>query len=81
MKDIIVVALVVVAFAWVVTMHVAIAFGLARRKPRWRALVAFVLVVPAPYWAWREQMRTRAGLWVFGVAVYLVALFLASRGS
>jgi hypothetical protein len=78
-KDTILVALVVIGFAFVITMHVAIAFGLARRKPRWRALVAFALVVPAPYWAWREHMRTRAGLWVLGVAVYLVALLLASR--
>jgi CelD/BcsL family acetyltransferase involved in cellulose biosynthesis len=60
---------------------VAIAFGLARRKPRWRALVAFALVLPAPYFAWREHMRARAGMWVGGVLVYLVALLLASRGS
>jgi hypothetical protein len=80
-KDIILVALVVVAFAWVITVHVAIAFGLAQRKPWWRALIAFAFAPLAPYWAWREHMRTRAGLWVGGVVVYLVALLLASRGS
>ena len=78
MKDIILLALVVVAFAWVVTVHVAITFGLARKKPRWRALVAFALLLPAPYFAWREQMKKRAGMWVGGVLVYLVALLLAS---
>ena len=81
MKDLILVALVVVGFAWVITMHVAIAFGLAQRLPRWRALVAFLLVLPAPYWAWQEKMRTRASLWVVGVVVYLISLLLASRGS
>jgi hypothetical protein len=80
-KDIVIVALLVLAFAWVVTLHVAIAFGLARRKPRWRALVAFALVLPAPYFAWRAQMRARAGMWVGGAVVYLVALLLASHGT
>jgi hypothetical protein len=80
-KDIIVVALLVVAFAWVVTMHVSIAFGLARRRPRWRALVAFVLVIPGLVWAWREHMRTRVWLWIGGLIVYLVMLVIASRGS
>lgn len=77
MKDVIVVLLLLLAFAWLVTTHVAIAFGLARRRPRWRALVAFAVPPFAPYWAWREHMRTRAGLWMGGVVVYLVALVLA----
>ena len=81
MKDLIVVALLVVAFAFVVTMHVAIAFGLAKRRPRWRALVAFVVPPFAPYWAWQEHMRKRMGFWIGGVVVYVAALILASRGS
>ena len=81
MKDMIVVALLLAAFAFVVTMHVAIAFGLARRKPRWRALVALVLPPFAPYWAWHEHMRLRMGFWVGGLVVYVTALVLASRGS
>lgn len=78
MKDIVVVALLVLAFASLVTTHVAIAFGLLRRRPRWRAVVALALPPLAPYWAWREQMRTRAALWVGALAVYAVALLLAS---
>ena len=78
MKDIIVVALVVVAFAWVVTMHVAIAFGLGQREPRWRGLIAFALPVIGPYWAWHAHMRKRVWLWLGGVIVYLVALVLSS---
>lgn len=79
MKDTIVVALLVVAFAFAVTMHVVIAFGLAQRKPRWRALVGFVVPPTAPYFAWKEHMRARAGLWTAFVAVYVVMLVLASR--
>lgn len=81
MRDLVIVALLVVAFAFVVTMHVAIAFGLAKRKPRWRALVAFVVPPLAPYWAWQENMRMRMGCWVGGMVVYLATLVLASRGS
>lgn len=79
MKDIIVVGLLVVAFAWLLTVHVAIVFGLAKRAPRWRAAAAFLVPVLAPYWAWREQMRARAGMWLGGLLLYLVALLLAGR--
>jgi hypothetical protein len=77
-KDIVLVAIVVLGFAWVVTAHVAITFGLLQKKPRWRALVGFAIAPLAPYWAWREQMRKRVWLWLAGVAVYAVALVLAS---
>ena len=80
MKDTIIVALLVTAFALVVTMHVVIAFGLAKHRPRWRALVAFAVPPFAPYWAWQQHMRTRSGLWIAAVVVYLVMLVLASRG-
>jgi hypothetical protein len=79
-RDIVVVALVIVGFAWLVTMHVVLTFGLARRTPRWRALVAFAVPPLAPYFAWREHMRTRVWLWIVGIVVYLVALTLALRG-
>jgi hypothetical protein len=81
MKDIVVVATLLVAFAFAITVHVTIGVGLLRRQPRWRALVAFVVPPFAPYWAWREHMRVRAQLWIGGVLVYLVALLLATRGS
>lgn len=79
MNDTVTVALLILAFAFVVTMHVVIAFGLVQRKPRWRALVGFVFPPAAPYWAWKEHMRTRAGLWVAFAVVYGVMLALASR--
>jgi hypothetical protein len=77
--DFVVVGLLVLAFAWLVTMHVAITVGLAQRRPRWRALVGLVVVPFAPYWAWRERMRTRVWLWGASAVLYLIALGLAFR--
>jgi hypothetical protein len=77
--DLVVVIVCTLAFACWVTMHVVIAIGLARRTPRWRALVGLVCVPLAPYWAWQEHMRKRAWLWGIGCAVYVVALALAMR--
>ena len=79
MKDPIVIGLLIVAFALLITVHVTIAFGLFKKPPRWRAPVAFFVPVMAPYWAWREHMRVRAGMWIGAVVVYLVALLLSSR--
>lgn len=78
MKDIVLVALVVVSFAWVMTAHAAIFFGLVRKQPRWRAIVAFLVAPLAPVFAWREKMRVRAGLWTFGVVLYVAARIAAS---
>jgi hypothetical protein len=46
-KDMIVVGALVFSFALLVTVHVVLLWGLAFRKPRWRALVAFVVPISA----------------------------------
>src|SRR5882762_2159020 len=53
-RDTLIVATTVFFFALLATVHLTIAFGLARRPPRWRALVAFVAFPLAPYFALRE---------------------------
>jgi hypothetical protein len=78
LRDIIVVAAVVIAFAAFVTAHVAIVWGLLWKPPRWRALVALVVVGGAPYWALRERMRVRAWIWIASAVVYLAARVAAS---
>jgi hypothetical protein len=78
LKDILLVGAVVLAFAFLVTAHLAIAVGLVARTPRWRALVALVLAPLAPYWAWREHMRVRAGIWTAGLLLYVAARIAAS---
>ncbi|MBX3263472.1 MAG: hypothetical protein KIS78_31140 [Labilithrix sp.] len=79
MKDTVVVALLVVAFALVITTHVALALGLAKRQPRWRGAVALVVPPLAPYWGWQEHMRKRVALWAGGLLLYVIMLVLASR--
>ena len=51
MKDAMLAGGLVLAFATLVTVHVAIVLGLAWRYPRWRALAALVVPPLAPYWA------------------------------
>lgn len=78
MKDMVLMGVVVLAFAFLVTAHLAIAVGLVAKTPRWRALVALVVAPLAPYWAWRDHMRVRAGIWVVGLVLYVIALIAAS---
>lgn len=73
MSDIIAFSLVVLAFAVAATAHVAIALGLSRRRPRWHGLVALFVIPLAPYWAFRENMRIRAAVWMVAAVGYAVA--------
>jgi hypothetical protein len=79
MRDLVAFIALTVAFAALVTVHVSIVWGLARRQPRWRAAVAFFVVPLAPYWALRDGMSKRATLWIGSVVVYAIARVLASR--
>ncbi len=74
----ILVAMVVLGFAALVTAHIAIAWGLLWRAPRYRALVALVVPPLAPYWAWREHMRVRAGIWAGALVLYVIARLIAA---
>lgn len=79
-RDAVALALLVLAFATLVTVHVALAAGLAGRTPRWRAPVALVVPPLAPWWGWRTRMRARTVLWLAAAAVYLALLAFALRG-
>jgi hypothetical protein len=74
----ILVGAVVLAFAFLVTAHLAIAVGLVSKPPKWRAPIALVVAPLAPYWAWREHMLVRAGLWAAGLVVYVIARVAAA---
>jgi hypothetical protein len=76
-KDLIVVATLVIALALFITAHVTITYGLAWRPPRWRALVAFFVAPLAPFWAWREHMRIRAGIWAAALVLYIIAMIVS----
>jgi hypothetical protein len=80
MRDIVVEATLILAFATLVTVHIFVAARLAlRARPRWRGLVAFAVPPLAPIWGLREGWRRSATLWVGALVVYLVALLAAIR--
>ena len=68
----------VVALAALVAVHLALVYGLVRRRPRYRALFALLVPPLAPYWGWDTGMRRRALLWVCALAAYAVGVGLAS---
>jgi hypothetical protein len=77
MRDIASLAVLLVGFAALLTVHIALVFGLARKTPRTRALAALVLVPLAPYWGIRERMFARAAIWIAAAATYAVGLVLS----
>jgi len=72
-RDTLLFATMILAFATAVTAHVSIAVALASHAPRWRALVALVAIPLAPYWAFREGMHLRAVLWIASALTYAFA--------
>jgi predicted DNA-binding transcriptional regulator len=77
MKDTAITASVVLAFATLVTAHVAILFGLVRRRHLAEGLGGFVLAPAAPWLALRRGMRAAPIAWLVSAAAYAVALVLA----
>ena len=72
--DTVIVALLVGSFATLVTVHLALAAGLVRRRPHWRGAAALLLPPLAPYWGFRVGMRKRVIVWVAALSVYAVSL-------
>jgi hypothetical protein len=77
--DEILVLLLLAAFATFVTAHVALVYGLARRKPRWRALLALPALPLALYWGARAGMHVRVVAWVASAGAYAALRVLASH--
>ncbi len=83
-RDVVTFGVLVFAFATLVTVHVTLAFGLARRASLKHGSIALIAPPLAPYWGWREGMRVRGVLWVFALLVYvgaLVAVYTRARAT
>ena len=80
MKEGIVVGGLVLAFAVLVTVHVAIVLGLVVRDPRWRALAAFFVPPLDPYRAVQSAMKVRAAIWIGSVVLYTSLLGISAIG-
>lgn len=77
MKDGVVLAALLLSFATLVTMHVAIVVRLIwSATPRYRGIVALVVPPLAPVWAYEQQWRRMCWIWVGALLVY--AAFLAT---
>ncbi len=68
--------LMITSFATLLTAHIAIVIGLARKAPRWRALVAVVLPPVGAVWAIRDKQRLRGVAWFVAAVVYVVVRLL-----
>jgi hypothetical protein len=79
MRDEIVVASLVIAFATLVTTHVMLVVGLLGRRPRWRSPVALLVPPLAPYWGYQLGMKKRSIAWVSSALAYAVLRWLASH--
>ena len=72
-----VVAALVLSLATMITVHVAITYGLAFRTPRWRALVGLFVPPLALYWAWLEKLKIRVFIVAGALVLYIVAAVVA----
>lgn len=80
MVDAVILGCLLLAFATLVTVHVAIAVRLILRKEdRWRGALAFVIPPLAPLWAAQRGWRRSAWIWVASVVIYAAALIAALR--
>lgn len=66
--------LLVLAFASLVTIHVALAYRVGSLGPRWRGLLAFAVPPLAPIWGVLLGLRLLPGLWMVSALGYLIAL-------
>ena len=78
MRDAVEVATIVLAFAFGLTLHVALAWGLGRVDSRRHAVLALVFPPLAPFYGLRARLFLRAGAWLCAWVVYL-ALLLHAR--
>lgn len=77
--DVVIVGLFVLAFAMLVTVHVAVAGRLTfRARPWWRGPLALVIPPLAPVFAYRAGWRGAAIVWLLAVLVCSVARLAAA---
>jgi hypothetical protein len=73
--------LLVLFFAALLTLQLAIAVGLLQRAPRWRGLVGLLppLAPLTVYWALKERMYIRCALWGSSLLGYVIVSIAAYR--
>jgi hypothetical protein len=71
--------LLAVALAAFLAAHVTLVAGLARARPRWRAVAALVVLPLAPWWGRGAGLRVATVVWCAALALYaaVAAILLA----
>jgi hypothetical protein len=64
----------------ILSTHVSLSVGLARRGPWHRGLVAFLIPPLAPFWGYSGKLHTRSLVWIIAVTVHLACLTAAAIG-
>lgn len=77
--DLIALGALVTAFASLVTVHLALAYRLARLGPPWKGFLALMLPPLAPIWGILANLRLLPILWMLSATGYIVALGIAGR--
>jgi hypothetical protein len=60
--------------------HVALSFGLGKKGPWHRGLVAFLVPPLAPFWGYHGKLHARSLLWIVSLMVHIACLTAASIG-
>jgi uncharacterized membrane protein YgaE (UPF0421/DUF939 family) len=61
--------------------HVALSFGLGRKGPWQRGLIAFLVPPLAPFWGYHGKLHARSLLWIVALSLHLLCLMAANIGS
>ncbi|MCA9630508.1 MAG: hypothetical protein KC766_22710 [Myxococcales bacterium] len=70
-----------VSFGALVTSHLTLCVGLARREGLWRGALALLLPPLALVWGLTHRLRVRSAIWLTSAVLYVVALIAASSGA
>lgn len=71
------IALILLSSSWL-TAHVTLVYGLIRRLPAWRVLVALFVPLVAPVWGYQAGLRIRSLVWLATAIAYGVVWALGA---
>jgi hypothetical protein len=61
--------------------HLALSVGLARRGPWQRGLVAFLVPPLAPLWGYHGKLHKRSLIWIVALVIHITCLTAAAIGK
>ena len=71
----------VVSAGVLLSTHVSLSVGLARKGPWQRGLIAFVVPPLVPFWGYHGKLHTRSLIWIIAVTIHIACLTAAAIGG